>query len=144
MPLVGKQNVINAVDDLTAEREKQLRGIFLTGLQKIAIGTPVDEGRARNSWFFSALKPNTGGTRSDDKNGQSSLRSAARMPKDIFGKTLYYVNNVPYINKLEYGGFPDPVKGDGEKTIGGYSNQAPNGWVQKELKKMQKAIRNIK
>jgi len=145
MPLVGKQNIIDAVEDLTIEREKQLRGIFLTGLSNIAIGTPVSDegGRARNSWFFSALKPSSGGVRSDDKNGNSSLRSLDRMPKDILGKTLYYTNNMPYINKLEYGGFPDPVKGDGKKTIGGYSSQAPSGWVRKEMKKMQKAIRSI-
>jgi len=36
-------------------------------------------------------------------------------------------NNLPYIKKLEYGGFT--VKPETEKTIGGFSKQAPQGMV---------------
>ena len=65
------------------------------------------------------------------------------MPKSILGKRLFFTNNLPYINKLEYGGYPNPPKNVTGKTAGGFSLQAPIGWVRKELKKMRKAIRNI-
>ncbi len=144
MPLRGKREVITAVDSLVMRKEKKLRGIFFQGLVNITFGTPVDEGRARNSWFFSALKPSSGGQRSNNRGGLASIRSVNEMPKSIFGKKLFFTNNLPYINKLEYGGYPNPPKNVTGKTVGGFSTQAaPNGWVRKELKKMRKAIRNI-
>lgn len=144
MPLKGKKDVMTAVDSLVMRKEENLRGIFFQGLKNVATGTPVDEGRARNSWFFSALKPSSGGQRSNNKSGLSSIRSLNEMSKSIFGKKLYFTNNLPYINKLEYGGYPNPPKNPTGKTVGGFSKQAaPSGWVRKELKKMRKAIRNI-
>jgi len=143
MPLKGKKDVISAVDSLVIRKERKLRGIFFQGLANITFGTPVDEGRARNSWFFSALKPSSGGQRSNNKGGISSIRSINEMPKSILGKRLFFTNNLPYINKLEYGGYPNPPKNVTGKTSGGFSLQAPQGWVRKELKKMRKAIRNI-
>lgn len=143
MPLKGRKSVLQAVDNLTEKREKQLRGIFLKGLSNIALGTPVAEGRARNSWFFSNNSPAvSGGERSASKSGSASISSAMKMPKDIFKRKMFYTNNMPYINKLEYGGFPNPS--DGKKTINGFSDQAEKGWVRGELGKMRKAIRNIK
>jgi hypothetical protein len=143
MPLKGKKNVMTAVDSLVMRKEKSLRGIFFQGLANITFGTPVDEGRARNSWFFSALKPSSGGERSENKGGVSSIRSINEMPRNILGKKLYFTNNLPYIKKLEYGGYPNPPKNPTGKTAGGFSLQAPNGWVRKELKKMRKEIRKI-
>ena len=142
MPLKGRDNVLQAVENLTEDREKMLRGIFLTGLSKIALGTPVDEGRARNSWFFSNNSPAvSAGVRYANPSGSASIQSAMRMPKDIFKSKMFFTNNMPYINKLEYGGFPNP--NNGAKTVSGFSDQAPGGWVRKELKKMRKAIRKI-
>jgi hypothetical protein len=63
-----------------------------------------------------------------------------KMPKSVLGKRLFYTNNLPYINVLEYGGFP----GNGPKTALGYSDQAVGGWVRVEMHKMRKAIRGIK
>ena len=56
---------------------------------------------------------------------------------------MFYANDMPYINKLEYGGFPNPAANP-KKTVGGFSDQAPKGWVRGELLKMRKRIRAIR
>ena len=142
MPLKGKQNVKDAVGAIADRKNDQLRAVFIKGMQNIALGTPVDEGRARNSWYFSAKAPQTSGERSANKSGSSSLRGISTMPKRVFGRKIFYANDMPYINKLEYGGFPDPADNP-QKTSGGFSDQAPKGWVRGELLKMRKRIRVI-
>lgn len=42
-------------------------------------------------------------------------------------ETIYIANNLPYICKLEYGGYGD--NSPSGKTKGGYSIQAPQGMV---------------
>lgn len=56
--------------------------------------------------------------------------------EDQDGRTLI-VNETPYIEILEFGGFPNPpVKGTG-RTIGGYSTQAPQGMVRVTAQEMK-------
>jgi len=47
--------------------------------------------------------------------------------------TIY--NNSPYISKLEFGGY-----GDGPKTTGGYSRQAPRGFVRVTLSEFERKL----
>ena len=66
---------------------------------------------------------------------------------------IFFTNNLPYIETLEYGGYPNPVKkGTWVKksksyevrSTGGFSKQvAPDGWVRKTLKAMAKKIRQL-
>jgi hypothetical protein len=74
------------------------------------------------------------------------------MPQSVLGKSLYFTNNAPAINILEYGGFPTPVKkGSYIKrsksfeilSIRGFSKQAPNGWVRATLIAMRNKIRSL-
>ena len=81
-----------------------VRKVFFTAVRDITKGTPVDTGRARNNWQ---------GTAKD-------------LPKNVLGKKFILFNNMPYINKLEYGG---------------HSQQAPKGWVRKAILKMRKRLR---
>jgi len=62
------------------------------------------------------------------------------MPKIVLNKKIFYTNNLPYIGVLEYGGFPVP---GGDLTSGGFSKQAPEGWVRKTLIQMQNKIRSL-
>lgn len=157
MPLKGRASVLNAVDSLVESKNNQLRAIYIKGLQNIALGTPVDEGRARNSWFLGVGRIKSGvffgfGRRRANKSGSSSISQVGRIPKNILNKRLFFTNNMPYINKLEYGGFPSPSGGSWDKrsqsfdvkTIGGFSDQAPSGWVRIEILRMRKRIRAIK
>jgi len=133
MPLKGVKSVRQAISKADEPYNKKLKGVFLQGLGNISAGTPVDEGRAAGNWFLKVGNPSTETTSST--NGGDDLD---KMPQWVLGKKLFYANNMPYINMLEYGGYDD-----GAKTRLGYSDQAVGGWVRKELLIMRKGIRNI-
>ena len=69
--------------------------------------TPVDTGRARGNWHCTVGTPFAG----QDATGIDGSIQAA-IPRRA-GSVVYLTNNVPYIQKLEYGG----------------SQQAPAGMV---------------
>ena len=140
MPLLGRKNVDSAIDDLYTKTNDNLRGVYLAGLVNIVQETPVDEGRARNNWFLSIATPSSATTTSKAK-GLGAIRQLSSMPKRVLNRKIYYTNNLPYISKLEYGGFTN--KPETEKTRGGFSKQAPNGWVRKTLIKIQNKIRAL-
>ena len=144
-------------------------GKLEVGFKKVAFGlsediimaTPVDSGRARGNWFpeinsFSSQEDLT----ADDKRGlkaRASVRSKVRALE--LGHTFTLTNNLPYIEKLEYGLYPlNPKYGtryeirDSDKFVtetgfvilsqGGFSKQAPQGMVRINLIKWQQHINN--
>ena len=146
MPLKGMKKVKRAVLSLSAERNNHIKAVYLDGLGKIISGTPADTGRARNNWFLSVGSPSSS-TTTNTGDGQKIT-----LPDNVLNQKIYLTNNLPYIGTLEYGGFPDPVKKGSyikksksyEKlSSGGFSKQAPNGWVRKTLIKMQNKIRSL-
>lgn len=128
MPLIGNKNVKKMTKPLVDNSNKDLRGVFFAGLSSIIQGTPVDEGRARNNWFLSISAPNGGATHTQDKSGSKSQRQLERMPKTVFGVKIFFTNNMPYIERLEYGS---------------WSDQAPSGWVRSTLVRMRNKIRSL-
>lgn len=78
---------------------KTIRAAKLEVSNRIQKGTPVDEGTARRSWQSTPLDSNP----------------------------YYFTNSLPYIRKLEYGGYTS--KPETAKTVGGFSKQAPHGMV---------------
>lgn len=94
---------------------------------KILYRTPVDSGRARQNWLVTL----NGGSLAYNPNaakGGMVLADGRRMIFNAKGDdTIYIQNNVPYIEKLEYGEYgPNSPSG---KTIHGFSRQAPRGMV---------------
>jgi len=154
MPLHGLDNVKKAMRKNKREANKIIKGVYLAGLTDIVSGTPADKGRARNNWFLTVGQPfglSTSG-RPDNKTGAWSMISMASMPKNVLNKKIFFTNNLSYIETLEYGGFPIPVeKGSYIKrsksfeklSSGGFSKQAPGGWVRKTLILMQNKIRSL-
>lgn len=87
--------------------------------------TPVDTGRARGNWNITVGHDDTtASTRT-----KPQFKDVEEVPKVEGDETIYISNNLPYITKLEYGGYPNPPKGGKGKTINGYSKQAPEGMV---------------
>ena len=141
MPLIGRENVQRAIDQTRVNANNDIRGVYFSGLAAMIKQTPVDEGRARNNWFLSRSSPSGETTTSSSDNGSSSFAQLGNMPLDVLDKKIFFTNNLPYIETLEYGGYPNPSSGT--KTAGGFSKQAPTGWVRKTLKSMAKKIRSI-
>ncbi len=152
MPLKGRKNVDLAIEKRYLAANDDVRGVYLQGLYNVVLGTPVDEGRARNNWFLTIGAASGNSTTSKSK-GLGAIRSIRQMPKRVMNQKIFFTNNLPYIETLEYGGYPNPVKkGTWVKksksyevrSTGGFSKQvAPDGWVRKTLKAMAKKIRQL-
>lgn len=146
--LIGRKKLDLAIKERIENLNKGLRSIYFETLADIVagdIGTPADTGRARQGWFLTVNNP----TSSVNGGGVSQL---TKMPKNVLGKKIYFTNNTSYINVLEYGGFPSPVKkGSYDKisksyiklSANGFSKQAPNGFVRVNLKKAQMRIKQL-
>lgn len=115
--------------------------------------TPVDTGRARANWNISVGHPDTSTTTSTRK----SPKSMSSLPDPKGDESIFICNNLDYIEKLEYGGFPNPPKKGtyNKKTKSyeirsqnGYSKQAPEGMVGVTLANNEQifdaAVRSVK
>ena len=150
MPLKGRKKLDKAIQKRIKEKDNALRSVFYNGLKGIVVGTPIDEGRVANNWFLTLNTPFKGS--SELTSGNDNPQD--KMPKSVIGKRIFFTNNMPYINALEYGGYPNPAKrGSWDKvkkayvinTLNGFAKSAgQGGWVRKELLVMRKAIRGIK
>lgn len=146
MPLIGRERVDKAIDKLVANQNKRVKEVWTQGLKAIITATPVhfkDGGRLRNNWFLSVGQPDNS-TRGKGRNGGESTQSVDKMPSWVLGKKLFFSNNLPYANVVEYGGYPkSPAKGTytGSSyqilSSNGYSKQAPSGMVRINLVKMR-------
>jgi hypothetical protein len=62
---------------------------------------------------------------SSDISGSTAIaRGVGELFSFKVGDSIYITNNLPYVANLEFG-----LYGDGEKTSGGFSKQAPQGFV---------------
>tara|TARA_R110002153_G_C13252721_1_gene491759 strand:- start:125 stop:571 length:447 start_codon:yes stop_codon:yes gene_type:complete len=144
MPLEGLGNVKKAINQIEVNANRDIKAMYFLGLRVIIMATPVDEGRVRNNWFLTVGSASGSSGRAKDKGGNGSMSSLSDIPSWILNKEIFFTNNIPYIETLEYGGYPNPSKG--KKTTSGYSNQlrpfkSPKGWVRATLINMADKIR---
>jgi len=88
--------------------------------------TPADTGRARGNWQASVGRGASGevsvsGVRSGEARAISDVDQTVSV---AVGDLYYLTNNLPYIERLEYG----------------YSQQAPNGMVRKNLQNFNRTL----
>jgi hypothetical protein len=107
----------------------------LFGLSRsVILSTAVDEGRARGEWFASLSSYPT----TTNGNVGANFSQVQMVSSKAAGGVFYLTNNMPYIGKLEYGGYPNPSNGD--KTINGFSKQAPQGMVRISIENFQQML----
>ena len=150
MPVKGLDDIRAAINAIKSEINDSVKGVYLAGLKNVVMMTPSDKGLARNGWFLTVGKPSKAVPRDANSTGSGSLNRLGKMPGSVLGKKLYFTNNVKYINILEYGGFPVPVKqgsyinGQFQKlSSNGYSKQAPAGMARINIVKMASKIRSL-
>jgi hypothetical protein len=146
MPIKGMDDVKKAIAKTKTQANMDIKGVYFSGLRAIIKGTPVDEGRARNNWFLTDGNPSGLSVRGASASGGGSDASLMTMPPNVLNKKIYFTNNLPYIETLEYGGYPNPSSGD--KTTGGYSTQltpfkSPKGWVRATMISMANKVRSL-
>ena len=99
--------------------------VSLEVLRRLVMRTPVDTGAARANWQVELGVIPSGHVNATDRSGSPTIsRGSSIIARLRVGQTVYIVNNLPYIIPLEYGGYPI-----GPKTVGGFSRQAPRGFV---------------
>jgi hypothetical protein len=93
---------------------------------RVVMRTPVDTGAARQNWLTS-INGETSEFNANKTGGNVSADGAAVINGAKGDDKIIIQNNAPYIRKLEFGGYTK--KSETEKTVGGYSKQAPHGMV---------------
>lgn len=107
--------------------DKERRAICSEVLTSVVMMTPVDTGRARGNWQVSANTPKYSEIDRNSKNWSSVVAQEMQNIGKL-GDTVHITNNLPYIERLEYG----------------YSGQAPEGMVRKTLARIRALIANRK
>ncbi len=116
-------------DGFIGGAEEAVRGTSIKLFSAIVQSSPVDEGRFRANWFATGQLPSTKVTTSIDKSGSSTINAINSKITSITDWSVFTLtNNLPYANKIEFGGY-----GDGPKTTGGFSKQAPQGVVRMNI-----------
>lgn len=97
------------------------RAIVFNVFREVIKKTPVDTGRAKANWFVSDDAPSLLVDARKDKSGLDNIGVSSKAELDQITTKLgldFLTNNLPYIERLEFG----------------YSNQAPAGMLRSTLR----------
>ena len=132
---------MRAFENLTTDKaEKVFRKTCFEISNEVISNTPVDTSRAKNNWFPDINRFSTETTEATNKQGSINLVAGATNRLQL-GTTFTLSNNLPYIVKLEYGLYnPNSTTG---KTVGGFSKQAPAGFVGVAIQKFDTILKNV-
>ena len=111
--------------------DQGIRATLLEVSTAIIKGTPADTGRARGNWQASIGRGATGEVSVDSvRSGEAKAIAEVNQKASVAVGDLYYLtNNVPYIERLEYG----------------WSKQAPGGMVRKNMQNFNRLlVKNIR
>ena len=111
--------------------DQGIRATLLEVSTAIIKGTPADTGRARGNWQASIGRGATGEVSVDSvRSGEAKAIAEVNQKASVAVGDLYYLtNNLPYIERLEYG----------------WSKQAPGGMVRKNMQNFNRLfVKNLK
>ena len=154
------KDIENLSDRTIRKLNKIVKVAAMELFKSVIMMTPVDTGRARGNWQCTMTRPADGVIDSEQSEEATIAKMMEITLKSSIRKGIFLTNNLPYIQKLEYGGYPNPVgqgtylksgKTKGEHTgpgffkfsEGGYSKQAPAGMVRVSLDRIQKDLKEI-
>lgn len=111
------------------------------GLQSgMVMRAPVDTGRLRANFQIGIGSINTQTTSSPGSDPVGRAQSV--MGTWRIGKTIWLTNSLPYAHVAEYGLYGKPPgSANGPKTRGGYSTQAPGGFVRLTVQDFEQTFR---
>lgn len=117
------------------------RAIVINLFKEVIKKTPVDSGRAKGNWFITENAPSSRVDTETDKSGRGQIDG--KKLKELQGVTAnigldFLTNNLPYIGKLEFGGYTQGQYSTSKTTSSGYSSQAPFGMVRLTLRQFIK------
>jgi hypothetical protein len=102
-----------------AKSEAKIKKAFIGLSTDIIMDTPVLSGRLRNNWFTSVNK----GTNETTESTSNQAINRVNAVKFKLGDTLYFTNNLPYAERIEFQG---------------WSAKAPQGMVRRNILRWSK------
>ena len=121
--------------------EAVARKIALETYSRVVKKSPVDSGRLRGNWNVGINNADTAEYPADAGalgSEPSPAKALSALSGFKLGDRILITNNLLYVHKLEYG-----LYGAGEKTINGFSKQAPHGFVRITYKEIASNLENI-
>lgn len=135
-------NVDKWAEKASISFEDAVRGVSIKLFSAIIESSPVDEGTFRNNWYVAGDIPSS--EVNPNAKGGSDAGAIAKITTDVLTlpdfTAITFTNNLPYSEVIEYGGYPNPPKSRTGKTVGGYSEQAPQGVVRVNAVRFQNLI----
>ena len=118
------EQIGNATLKISTAHDKIVRTATLELFSGVIKSTPVDTGRAKGAWQCSVNAPKPGQSERLDPSGGAALAEVNANTPQGAGQVTYLANNLPYIERLEYG----------------HSKQAPNGMVRINMDRVSKMV----
>lgn len=88
---------------------KSLENVATASFLDVAGGvirdTPVDKGQLRANWRVGIDAPATGQLDIVDPSGQATQAALVNQSPNLFGRLVYFTNNLPYARRIEYEGY---------------------------------------
>ena len=130
-------DIVRTKRHLNENADRLLRMLALKAVGIVVKRTAVDTGRARNNWNVAIGRPDWNTTEETNKS-EDVTRFRTVLADARFGDSVYITNGLPYIGKLEFGGYPA-----GPKVTAGYPTQAPGGMVRVAAVQLQPVANQI-
>ncbi|WHI46596.1 hypothetical protein [Microbulbifer sp. VAAF005] len=111
-------------EDALAEADRLYRATNIELFNSVIRDTPVDTGRARGNWQTTVGAPAQSSSLRLDRSGAEAQTEVIQNVRGL-DKVNYLINNLPYIQPLEYG----------------HSKQAPAGMVRRNVLRIKSIIR---
>lgn len=119
-------DVARFVEKVGEQAEMAVKKATIDLFSDVVRATPVDTGRAKGNWQPTIGAPAAGQTAALDPSGGGAMSEiVSTVSAGEMGQTFYLSNNLPYIERLEYGS---------------HSKQAPNGMVRLNVQRWQAII----
>ena len=114
------------VSRVNGQIDVKIRKATIELFSSVVKGTPVDTGRARGNWQCTIGSPANNQVEATDKSGAGVITDVVSTVPAKSGAVVWLTNNVPYIQKLEYGS----------------SKQAPAGMVRINIQRFASILRS--
>ena len=112
--------------EIISETDDMRKAITIELFNSVILDTPVDTGRARGNWQCSGGSPMLNSVEREDPTGSQATSEVVSKVESSFGDgSMFLSNNLPYIQRLEFG----------------HSKQAPAGMVRKNIARIEQIIR---
>ena len=117
----------SAIGEIKEDVKRKQNAIIFELGRAIIMDSPVDTGMFRGNWRWS-YSPAQMEIDRQDKSGQQAINELTGFLNSFNGGQMWMLNGLPYGNRLEYG----------------YSKKAPQGFVRRNIARINQIAKGVK